>query len=556
MIQALNRRDGDFGDEDEELLRRWPARPPAPSRTPCSTRRSSGSSRGSCRPRSSPSRPRDPTTAGHSGRVATLTVGLARAVEQAPPPAWRGVRFDAAALQQLRYAALLHDFGKVGVREHVLVKADKLYPHELELLEARFELARAALENERLRARLAGPRRGRGGGAARRARRPAWRWCWWPTARRCWPRRPRRGWRSWRGRTFADPRGADRGRSSPARSCGCSPSRAARSPSEERLEIESHVTHTFRFLSQIPWTRALRRVPEIAYGHHEKLDGSGYPRAVPAPGHRRGDADDDHRRHLRRPHRQRPPLQEGAARRSGPSTSSPTRRSAGRWTARCFGVFVEARPVARARHRRREARRGWTAPSSPAPAPLVARAAAGAACWSTSTAGVRRAARSSRPRPTTARSTGPRTPSAGRRRAPASCSAAPRWPTSTSSTASHGCMNVITGAPGRALGGAAARRASRSRAASTRPRGPGNLCRALAIDRERAQRARPRRRHALLRARRRRRPARIVATPRVNVDSAGPRWAGRRWRFVLAPSDWISGPDRAPLLVPVASSRR
>ena len=47
-------------------------------------------------------------------------------------------------------------------------------------------------------------------------------------------------------------------------------------------EIEGHVTHTFRFLSEIPWTRALRRVPEIAYGHHEKLDGRGYPRAVPA----------------------------------------------------------------------------------------------------------------------------------------------------------------------------------------------------------------------------------------------------------------------------------
>ena len=52
--------------------------------------------------------------------------------------------------------------------------------------------------------------------------------------------------------------------------------------SDERLEIESHVTHTFRFLSQIPWTRALRRVPEIAYAHHERLNGQGYPRKMPA----------------------------------------------------------------------------------------------------------------------------------------------------------------------------------------------------------------------------------------------------------------------------------
>lgn len=51
---------------------------------------------------------------------------------------------------------------------------------------------------------------------------------------------------------------------------------------EERSEIESHVSHTFRFLSQIPWTKDLRRVPEIAHGHHEKLNGNGYPRALSA----------------------------------------------------------------------------------------------------------------------------------------------------------------------------------------------------------------------------------------------------------------------------------
>jgi hypothetical protein len=46
----------------------------------------------------------------------------------------------------------------------------------------------------------------------------------------------------------------------------------------ERREIESHVMHTYRFLQQIPWTRELKGIPEIAYGHHEKLNGEGYPR--------------------------------------------------------------------------------------------------------------------------------------------------------------------------------------------------------------------------------------------------------------------------------------
>jgi response regulator RpfG family c-di-GMP phosphodiesterase len=46
---------------------------------------------------------------------------------------------------------------------------------------------------------------------------------------------------------------------------------------QERQEIESHVTHSFRFLRQIPWTNDLRRIPVVAYAHHEKPNGTGYP---------------------------------------------------------------------------------------------------------------------------------------------------------------------------------------------------------------------------------------------------------------------------------------
>jgi HD-GYP domain-containing protein (c-di-GMP phosphodiesterase class II) len=46
------------------------------------------------------------------------------------------------------------------------------------------------------------------------------------------------------------------------------------------LEIQNHVTHTYRFLSMIPWTKTLKNVPIIAYGHHETLDGTGYPRRI------------------------------------------------------------------------------------------------------------------------------------------------------------------------------------------------------------------------------------------------------------------------------------
>ena len=51
----------------------------------------------------------------------------------------------------------------------------------------------------------------------------------------------------------------------------------------ERREIESHVTHTYLFLKTIPWTKEMRNIPTIAYGHHEKLDGDGYPRKIQSP---------------------------------------------------------------------------------------------------------------------------------------------------------------------------------------------------------------------------------------------------------------------------------
>src|SRR5262249_10117279 len=93
---------------------------------------------------------RDPTTSGHSERVAELTVGLARAVNRAESGHYREVRFSRDDLTQIEYAALLHDFGKVGVREHILVKAKKLYEHERELILQRFQLIKRGFKIESL----------------------------------------------------------------------------------------------------------------------------------------------------------------------------------------------------------------------------------------------------------------------------------------------------------------------------------------------------------------------------------------------------------------------
>ena len=57
--------------------------------------------------------------------------------------------------------------------------------------------------------------------------------------------------------------------------------RGSLSPAEMR-EIQSHVVHTYDFLSKIPWGKTMQRIPAIAGAHHEKLNGTGYPHAVKA----------------------------------------------------------------------------------------------------------------------------------------------------------------------------------------------------------------------------------------------------------------------------------
>ena len=89
---------------------------------------------------------RDPTTAGHSVRVAALTTALAEAVQRAGRGPYRDVRFTHEQMRELRFAALLHDIGKVAVREDVLIKAKKLPPVLWERIDARFALIRRTLE--------------------------------------------------------------------------------------------------------------------------------------------------------------------------------------------------------------------------------------------------------------------------------------------------------------------------------------------------------------------------------------------------------------------------
>ncbi len=233
---------------------------------------------------------RDPTTCGHSMRVSTLTVGLAAAADREERGPLAPVRFSDEQMRELRYAALLHDFGKVGVREHVLVKAKKLYPYELERVETRLELYRLYREREVLLRKIAALQKGDVGPlealdaeiAEVEARLQHFR----ETILRAdeptvLPEGDFSTLQEIARVTFRDHEGRVLPLLEP-REVAILSIRKGSLTEEERLEIESHVTHTWEFLRKIPWTPELRSVPEIAYGHHEKLNGKGYPRGVTA----------------------------------------------------------------------------------------------------------------------------------------------------------------------------------------------------------------------------------------------------------------------------------
>ena len=237
---------------------------------------------------------RDPTTSGHSGRVAKLTVDLAKAVDRGGPGKYRDVKFTNTQLRELRYAGLLHDFGKVGVREQVLVKQKKLYPWDLDIIRHRFAylLQGVDLEYERERADYLASHGDRSYKEAvanlniiRRARREELQKFLDNIVRANEPTVLPEGsfeeLRDINERSYTDFDGVERPllRDEELRYLMI---RKGNLDDQERREIESHVTHTYNFLEQIPWTQELRGIPSIAFGHHEKLNGRGYPRHVTA----------------------------------------------------------------------------------------------------------------------------------------------------------------------------------------------------------------------------------------------------------------------------------
>ena len=233
---------------------------------------------------------RDPSTAGHSGRVEALTTALAREVTGLGAGKYRDLHLTEDQFKELRYACLLHDFGKVGVREHILIKAKKLMPGQLEVIQSRFQFVERSVQVKYATEKLEAMRSGRGSATVldeidkRLAEELAQLNQWVqsiasanePTVL---PEDKASMLEFLSQQTYYDMSGQPHPMLDRQEFRFLSIRKGTLDP-QERLEMESHVTHSFHFLTKIPWTPVMRGIPEIAYGHHEKLDGSGYPRRL------------------------------------------------------------------------------------------------------------------------------------------------------------------------------------------------------------------------------------------------------------------------------------
>lgn len=239
---------------------------------------------------------RDPSTSGHSDRVADLTVKFAEVVDHISSGSFKNICFTQDQIKEVRYASLLHDFGKIGVRENILLKGEKLFPHELETVLLRLTTIKSMNETK------------------------VWKQVVEELVELVQdkktfdPRTPvgkglldiehfdnklekiRKGILKANESQILDKdfdvdtllkkikgmsEDIGQGILTDQEVVRLSVRKGTLSP-EERRQIESHVSHTYDFLSRIAWTETLQAVPDIAHAHHEKLDGTGYPRKLKA----------------------------------------------------------------------------------------------------------------------------------------------------------------------------------------------------------------------------------------------------------------------------------
>lgn len=234
---------------------------------------------------------KSPYTGGHCRRVPEMAMMLAKSAVETKTGPLADFTMSEKELYELRIAAWLHDCGKVTTPEYVVDKATKLATifDRIELVDSRFEVLKAQAEIEMLRKQIEALQKGRPD------RLPSME-----VQLRAYKEQlddDREFIRKANiGGEFMTQEHQDR-----VRSIGAYTyinDKGERVPflseneiynlniargtltNEEREIINNHIVVTINMLESLPYPKALKRVPEYAGGHHERMDGKGYPRGL------------------------------------------------------------------------------------------------------------------------------------------------------------------------------------------------------------------------------------------------------------------------------------
>ena len=234
---------------------------------------------------------KSPYTGGHCQRVPKLTMLLAEAAVNTQSGTFRDFTMTEDELYELKIAAWLHDCGKVTTPEHIMDKATKLETifDRVHLIDTRFELLKAQEENQYLMQAL------NAANAGQSANLKQLRYDIKSVKKRLdddknFIRKVNFGSESMRPEDqqrvkdiasyeYVNDAGYKVKFLSDDEVHCLTITRGTLTP-EERQVINNHIVVTINMLESLPYPEHLKRVPEYAGGHHERMDGKGYPKGL------------------------------------------------------------------------------------------------------------------------------------------------------------------------------------------------------------------------------------------------------------------------------------
>jgi HD-GYP domain-containing protein (c-di-GMP phosphodiesterase class II) len=233
---------------------------------------------------------KSPNTGRHCQHVPELTMMLAEAVHATERGPLADFKMSERDRRELWLAGMLHDCGKITTPVHVVEKSTKLQTlyDRIHTIDTRFEVLKRDAQIMALRQKLASGDADRALEIDRLLQRDLMRY----DDDRAFLRKANIGGEG------MQPEDQERVRQIAAyRWIGCDgverdfldenevanlTIRAGTLTADERQVINNHISVTIRMLESLPWPKHLERVPEYAGGHHEKMDGTGYPRGLRA----------------------------------------------------------------------------------------------------------------------------------------------------------------------------------------------------------------------------------------------------------------------------------